>query len=82
MKHKLCYVRWLDACYLGTDWKTVDELRSDGDAFEVESAGFLVSEDGRGIYLGTDYDPEGKRWRHMSFIPHGMIVKRKTYRHG
>ena len=81
MTRKLVWIRWRDACYINDGWKDAGELDSNGEGVMVESAGFLVKEDKNGIYLATDLDPEkSERSRHHSFIPKGMILKKRVFK--
>ena len=81
MTRRLVWVRWRDACYINEGWKGSGELESDGQGVMVESAGFLVKEDKNGIFLSVDLDPEqSDRTRHHSFIPKGMIIKKKLFK--
>jgi hypothetical protein len=77
---KLVFIEWLDACYLGADYRFAGDLK-DGDGAMMLSAGFLVKETSEGMYLAGDADPDEKdRYRHLSFVPKGMIKRKRVFK--
>lgn len=76
---RLVWIRWLDATYLGNGWKQAEKLETEA-GFMVESAGLLVKETKKGIFIATDYDPDDPSFRHVSFIPRAMIKKKRVFK--
>lgn len=82
MSRKIAHVLWLDAAYLGAKWRTASSVKED-DGCLMESAGFVVKENECGLWLAADADPEdATQYRHVSFIPKGMIRKKTVINFG
>lgn len=75
---KLVHIVFYDAAFLSADWRNVKQLKP-GRGVMVESAGFLVKQTKKGVYLATDLDPDERgRYRYTAFVPRGMIKKMKV----
>lgn len=72
---KVVWVRWQDACFISSRWKTVDQL-GEHTAFQLVSAGLLVKENREGIWLATDYADHDGRFRYTCFVPKRLILAR------
>jgi hypothetical protein len=76
---QLVWVQWDDAAFRESGWHATDAVDA-GYTIRTESSGFFVKEDAKGIVLAVDYDPEQGKWRGLTFIPHGMIRKKKFFK--
>lgn len=79
MKNKLIWVRWVDACFMSDGWRCPDDENLKEAGMMVESGGLLMRDDENGLLIATDYDPDDGTFRHVSFVPRGMIRKKKVF---
>jgi hypothetical protein len=75
---KLVYVEWKDACFNSSGWVDADSVDT-ARRFFCYAAGFLVKDDGQGLVLAVDFDPETNKWRGLTFIPKGMVKRVKVF---
>lgn len=72
----LVIVEWLDAHTLGQEEVPAeDAVASVHHGYLTKSCGFLVKSDAEGVTLTTDVqvDEDKTTYRHLHFIPRGMI---------
>ena len=77
---KVIFIEWLDAALVShVEWKNVDELEVKG--CHMMSAGVLIREEPEGYFIAGDVDPEdANRARVISFIPRGMVKRKKVFK--
>lgn len=75
MKQPLVEVLWDDA-HMSLDEYTAEEAERDIHRPEqVKSYGLLVREDERGVTIAMDIGVSDGKYRKLTFIPKGMVIK-------
>lgn len=73
---KIIWVKWLDAAF-----ELRDLHQTEVDGYEVgsvmETVGFLVRQDKKGLILADDWQPEQEKWRGIMSIPRALSRKSK-----
>lgn len=81
-ERRLVVLEWLDAHTLGQEEVPAeDAVAQVHRGYRTTTAGFLVRSDAVGVTLTTDVqtDEDGVSFRHLHFVPRGMIVSEQAF---
>lgn len=73
-------VQWLDAWGKEEDEATLDDAHESHKATPMETAGWLLRDDAKGVSVFCERYGDSPRYRGRTFIPRSMVVEVQPYK--